>query len=343
MANKMINFRNDYNSPGHPAVLRAVAECAGVKYPGYGTDAASERARSQIAGLLGPGRCADIHFLAGGTQVNLTALSAFLRPHEAVIAPGSAHIYVHETGAIEATGHKVLTVPPVNGKVRAEDVRAVCKSHTDEHMVKPRLLYISQTTELGTVYTKAELSSLREVCDVCGLLFYIDGARLGYALSSEYCDFELRELAGLADVFYIGGTKNGLLFGEALVICNLKLTSDFRFLVKQHGGLLSKGFLLGIQFTALLEGGLYFDLAKQANDAAAKLTEGLRNKGFSFLTETESNQVFPIVPEDAIKRLEENIHFEVWAGADEKGTPIRFVTTWLTTDEEIEAVLGMIR
>jgi threonine aldolase len=259
-----------------------------------------------------------------------------------VIAPGSAHIFVHETGASEATGHKVLTIPPKNGKVYADDVKTVYEAHTDEHMVKPKLLYISQTTELGTVYTKIELAELRQVCDALGLYFYIDGARLGYALSSYFCDFQLNELAGLADAFYIGGTKNGLLFGEALVICNPSLVHEFRYLVKQHGGLLSKGFLLGIQFLAILEDGLYFDLAGQANAVAAKLTEGLKDKGFSFFAETETNQVFPIVSEDVLRRLEEKVLFEVWPGWNGEGIPVRFVTTWQTTDEEIEAVLELI-
>ena len=341
-----INLMNDYNTTCHPKVLEAIREVSDKRFVGYGLDAECERAADVVRQMIG-NPDAFVQFMPGGTQTNLTAVSAFLRPHEAVIAPGSAHIYVHETGAIEATGHKVLTVPPINGKINAEDVRSVCEAHTDEHMVKPKLLYISQTTELGTVYTKAELTALRNVCDVYDLYFYIDGARLGYAIASELCDFQLNELAGLADAFYIGGTKNGLLFGEALVICNLSLASDFRFLVKQHGGLLSKGFLLGIQFLALFEDELYFDLARQSNAAAAKLTEGLKNKGLSFLTVTETNQVFPIVSEATLKRLEEKIHFEVWAGAGrvagEKFTPIRFVTTWLTADEEIEAVLDLIK
>ena len=339
MANKMINFRNDYNSPGHPAVLRAVAECAGVKYPGYGTDAASERARSQIAGLLGPGRCADIHFLAGGTQVNLTALSAFLRPHEAVIAAHSAHIQVHETGAIEAVGHKILLAGG-GDKVTAGEVRRICRLHTDEHMVKPRLVFISQSTELGGVYGLRELADLHAACDELGLLLYLDGARLGVALTAPGSDAALSDIAGLCDAFYIGGTKNGLMFGEALVITNESLKCDFRYCQKQRGGLLAKGFLLGIQFGALFEGGLYFEIAAHANRMAARLREGLEKLGFTFFVDSRTNQLFPIFHTQAVEKLAESFMFEIWEKIDGIYTAIRFVTSWNTTEDEVDALLA---
>jgi threonine aldolase len=359
---------NDYNYTAHPRVLEALQEAEGRRFVGYGDDEECAKAADLVRGLI----CrpdADVHFLPGGTQTNLTALGAFLRPHEAAIAPTGAHINVHETGAIEAVGHKILAVPAHEGKALAEDVRTVCELHNNEHMAKPKLLFVSQTTELGTVYTRAELLALREVCDEYGLLLYIDGARLGCSLAAgagaqpetgQAIGTEqeaisktghslkagvapgLPELADIADAFYIGGTKNGLLFGEALVICNKGLTPEFRYLMKQRGGLLSKGFLLGIQFRAILEDGLYFELARRANAIAVQLSEGLRKAGIPLLTDTASNQVFPCVSDEALHRLEERVLFEVWERKGADGTPIRFVTTWRTTPEEIAAVLELV-
>ena len=331
---------NDYNSTCHPTVLEAIKNVSERRYVGYGADEATAVAVEMIRQMTGLPD-AYVQLMPGGTITNLTAISAFLRPHEAVVAPSIGHIYVHETGAIEATGHKVLTIQAKNGKAQAADVLTIADSHTDEHMVKPKLLYISQTTELGTVYTKAELKLLRNICDEFGMYLYIDGARLGYAVSSKNSDLSIKEIASMADAFYIGGTKNGLLFGEALVICNPSLAADFRHIVKQRGALMSKGFLLGMQFQAILLGGLYFELAAQANDAAARLTEGLRNKGIPLLIETESNQVFPVVQKKTLSRLEEQVVFEVWARSTEAGTPIRFVTSWQTTDEDIESALKL--
>ena len=210
-------------------------------------------------------------------------------------------------------------------------------------MVKPKLLFLSQATELGTVYTSGEMLSLRKVCDEYGMYLYIDGARLGNALESEACDAGLPALSSIADAFYIGGTKNGLLFGEALVICNKSLAPEFRYLMKQRGSLLAKGFLLGVQFRAILEDGLYFELARHANQAAARLSCGLREAGVPLLVGTASNQVFPCVGHDTLLRLEERVLFERWPAESETDTPIRFVTTWQTTEEEISAVLGLVR
>ena len=336
-----INLMNDYNLTAHPLVTLAIQEADGRRFPGYGTDEETAAAIELIRKLTEKPD-ADVHFLAGGTQTNLTAIGAFLRPHEAVAAAGSAHIFMHETGAIEAAGHKVLTSDSSGGKVDPDGVEAVIKAHTDEHMVKPKLLYISQTTELGTVYSLSELTALRKICDKYGLYFYVDGARLGYALASSACDFSLHDLASLTDAFYIGGTKNGLLFGEALVICNQSLSPDFRYLMKQRGGLLSKGFLLGIQFRAILENGLYLDLAREANEKAAMFTRKLTEAGVPLLLGTVSNQVFPCVGEEVLTRLEERVLFERWHTRSDAGIPIRFVTTWQTTDEEIEAVLELI-
>ena len=343
----MINFINDYNSPGHPAVIQAIAEAAGVKYPGYGTDDVCNAARQKIASLLGAQNSgADVHFLVGGTQTNFTAIGAFLRPHEAVIAPDSSHIQVHETGAIEAVGHRILMPrpnPSAPGKISAGDVRLICKTHDNEHMVKPRLVYISQSTELGGVYSLAELRALRAACDDCGLLLYVDGARLAAALTSPVNDAALPDLASLCDAFYLGGTKNGLLFGEALVVMNPALKDDFRYHQKQRGGLLAKGFLLGLQFLAIFENDLYFSLAAHANQKAERLRTGLQKLDISFLVDSGTNQIFPILSNETVAALEKNFQFETWAPVDGQNTAVRFVTSWNTTDDEVGALLTAIR
>ena len=347
----MINFMNDYNSPGHPAVLRAVTDAAPEKYPGYGDDAVSERARQKIRSLLGAHSDAEVHFLAGGTQVNLTAMSAFLRPHEAVIAASSAHIQVHETGAIEAAGHRILpadgdfsgfNAEARCGKLCVEDVRAICRLHTNEHMVKPRLVYISQSTELGGVYSLAELNDLRKACDENNLLLYMDGARLAVALTAPGCDSRLPDVAETCDAFYIGGTKNGLLFGEALVIVNDSLKTEFRYIQKQRGGMLAKGFLLGIQFEALFENELFYTLADHANKTAERLRTGLENQGRRFFVRSLTNQIFPILRTRDVERLERDFLFERWETIDDSFTAIRFVTSWNTTEEEVDALLSHI-
>ncbi|MDR1797750.1 MAG: aminotransferase class I/II-fold pyridoxal phosphate-dependent enzyme [Clostridiales Family XIII bacterium] len=332
---KRVNLLNDYNSPAHPCVLEAIARASGDKFVGYGEDGESDAARAALRSLL-RSPDADIHFLVGGTQANLTAIGAFLRPHEAVIAPASAHINTHETGAVEATGHKILTVDRPDGKIGPADVQGIMGLHGDEHMVKPRLLFISQSTEFGTVYTKAELAALRDVCDNNHLYLYIDGARLGYALTAEKCDFELPELCRIADAFYIGGTKNGLLFGEALVLCNPSLRDDFRYHMKQRGGLLAKGYLLGIQFQALFNDDLYFKMARHANEMAQRLHQLLAASGYAFEIDTESNQLFPIVRKQDIPLLEEQILFNRWNALDGDRASIRLITTWNTTEQEIQ-------
>ncbi|MCL2060224.1 MAG: beta-eliminating lyase-related protein [Oscillospiraceae bacterium] len=363
----MINFKNDYNSPGHPAILKAVADAADSKFPGYGTDEATDRAKQKIAALIGSRGCDGIHFLPGGTQVNLTAVSAFLRPHEAVVAAGSSHVQMHETGAIEATGHRVLLTDShtdaaalylssqaegasgakgapaaQGGKLTADSVRRICEMHTDEHMVKPRLVYISQATELGGVYSLAELRALREACDEHKLLLYMDGARLGVALTSPGVDMGLSDVAALCDAFYIGGAKNGLLFGEALVISNEALGEDFRFIQKQRGGLLAKGFLLGIQFGALFENDLFFKIARHANAMAAKLRAGLEGLGCSFLVASLTNQLFPVLRVEQVAKLEENFLFERWEHIGGDLAAVRFVTSWNTSEDDVDALINTV-
>ena len=336
----MINLMNDYNQTAHPRVLEAIQAATGRRFSGYGTDEETAFAAETVRKLIGRSD-ADIHFLAGGTLTNLTALGAFLRPHEAVISPESSHIYMHETGAIEAVGHKILSFHAKDGKADAESVRAIASSHSNEHMVKPKLLFISQATELGTVYSHADLAALRKVCDEYGLFLYVDGARLANALVSPSCDYTLEDLTGYADAFYIGGTKNGLLFGEALVILNPLLKEEFRYLIKQRGGLLAKGFLLGLQFRALFEDGLWLELARHANDMAERLRQGLIAAGVTLLIENDINQVFLYARPDMMPHLEKHVLFEQWGREEAAGIPIRFVTSWATTEEEVETVLKL--
>ena len=337
----MINLMNDYNQAAHPRVLAAIEKLADRRYAGYGLDEECRAAAADIRTVFG---CpdGDVHLMPGGTLTNLTAIAAFLRPHQAVIAPATAHIYVHETGAIEAVGHKILTASTEDGRLQPRQIEKRIEEQTDEHMAKPGLVYLSQSTEWGTVYRREELTALRDLCHRHGMVLFVDGARLGYALMSERCDMSPAEFAAIPDAFYIGGTKNGLLFGEALVIVNAALRQDFRYLIKQRGGLLAKGFLLGAQFRAIFEEDLYFCLAKTANQTAEKLTEGLKAKGYAFEVPTESNQVFPIVEAAALPRLEAAILFERWHVLTDQRVSIRFVTTWATTEAEISQVLDLM-
>ena len=332
----MHSFQNDYTEGAHPRILDALGRTNLEQTIGYGNDPYTEEAARLIRAQIGRGD-AQVHFLAGGTQTNLVALSAFLRPHEAVISADTGHINVHETGAIEATGHKVLTVPALDSKLTPEHVLSVLRAHTDEHMVKPRTVYISHSTELGTCYTKAELSALRECCLSNGLLLYMDGARLGSALCCS--DLTLPDIAALTDAFYVGGTKNGALFGEALVITNLSLAADIRYIVKQRGGMLAKGRILSLQFVELFRDGLYFEIAAHANGMADRLRDGIRRAGWAFFSESPSNQLFPIFPDELVQKLSEQFRFEIWSKIDETHTCIRLVTSWATQKEAVDAFL----
>lgn len=335
----MLNFRNDYSAGAHPAVLEALCRTNLELTPGYGTDVYCRQAADLIRELCRAPE-SDIHFFMGGTQVNKTALAAFLRPYEAVIAPASAHICVHESGAIEQDGHKVLHLPAPDGKLTAEAVRAAVSAHSGEHMVLPRLVYLSNTTELGTVYTRSELAALRAVCNENDLYLYCDGARLGCAMDAGGTDFA--DYAALCDAFTIGGTKNGLLFGEALVITNPALQPGFRHCMKQQGAILAKGRLLGVQFGAILRDGLYLSLAARSNALARRLTEGLKALGIPLLVDSPSNQVFPLLPTEALQPLAELAAFEVQQLSDDGRTCVRFVTGWNSTEEEVDALLELL-
>jgi threonine aldolase len=334
----MYSFKNDYSEGAHPRILTALMESNFEQEDGYGGDRFTQQAVELIKEKLGR-TDVDVHLLAGGTQTNLTALSAFLRPHEAAIAASTGHILTHETGAIEATGHKILGVVTRDGKLTPSHLKEVLDQHTDEHMVKPRLVYISNSTEIGSIYKKNELEDLRDFCNENMLILFMDGARLGSALCSEENDVELRDLPTLVDAFYIGGTKNGALIGEALVICRESLKEDFRFHMKQKGALLAKGRLLGIQFLELFRDNLFFDLAMHANKMANVLRIELANANLKFLTHSPSNQIFPILPNSLIEELQKKYSFYVWEKVAPDYSAIRLVTSWATKEEEVLAFI----
>jgi threonine aldolase len=330
----MYSFKNDYSEGAHPRILNVLMETNLEQVDGYGEDKYTKKAVELLKERINREDIA-IHLFAGGTQTNLTAISAFLRPHEAVIAANTGHILVHETGAIEATGHKIISVEVEDGKLSPNHIKTVLEAHSDEHMVKPRLVYISNSTEIGSVYTKGELQQLSSFCRERKLFLFLDGARLGSALCSEGNDLELSDLGRMVDAFYIGGTKNGAMIGEALVICNDSLKEDFRFHIKQKGALLAKGRLLGIQFLELFKDNLFFDLAKHANDMAKLLKEGITAAGYSFLINSPSNQIFPIFPNVVIERLQEKYGFYIWQKIGENTSAIRLVTSWATKEEVV--------
>ena len=261
-----------------------------------------------------------------------------------MIAAESGHINVHETGAIEATGHKVITVPGENGKITAGEVRGVCDSHwrdpTHEHIAQPAMVYISNPSEIGTIYTLAELEEISKVCRKCGLPLFMDGARLGYGLACELCDYTLADIAALCDVFYIGGTKVGALFGEAVVITDAALKRDFRYIMKQRGAMLAKGRLLGIQFEALFEDGLYFEISRHATELAMKLRAACTAKGYPFLVDSMTNQQFPILPNSLIERLKVKFAFSLWQPTDAAHTAVRFCTSWATKEEHLDELIA---
>ena len=338
----MIFLKNDYSLGCHPIVLQALVDTNMELHDGYCEDEYCRKAADRIRKLV---KCpeADVHFLPGGTLMNLSALAAFLlRPHWSVISADSGHICVHETGAIEATGHKINHVKTRDGKLRPADIEDVLIFHEDEHYVLPKAIYISDSTETGLIYTKEELQALRDCCDKHGLYIYLDGARLPMALSSEKNDVSFEDLPQICDAFYLGGTKCGAMFGEALVIVNDALKEDMRFLIKQRGALLAKGRLMGVQFDALLEGGLYLDLGDQAVRMATQLAKGIAGKGYEFYLPQESNMVFPMFPKELAEFLATKVMFETYPVVTDTHQCIRLVTSWGTTQEEIKAFLELI-
>ena len=335
-------FFDDYSEGAHPCILDALARTNLQQEPGYVMDAFALEATAFIRERFGTPH-ADVHFVASGTQANLAVLSAILKPYESVIAGEFGHINTHESGSIEATGHKINAVKGHAGKVRPDEVQDMVEMHNFDQMVLPRAVYISQSTELGTVYNKAELEALSEKCREHGLYLYLDGARLGAALASDACDLDPETLTKLVDVFYIGGTKNGALIGEAIVIVNPVLQDHFRYNLRQRGGLLAKGRAVSIQFLELFRDGLYFEIAKHANALAKRLADGIRACGYQTFVDAPTNQVFPIFPNTVIEQLQPNYGFHVWEKFDEQSQVDRLVTSWATDEIAVSEFLTALK
>lgn len=335
----MYSFRNDYSEGCHPKVLEAIAAINGESIVGYGQDAYCGKAAQLIKDLCRAPQAA-VEFLVGGTQTNFTAIGAFLRPWESVICAATGHVNTHEVGAVEGVGHKLLHVQVAgDGKLTPAHILPLVEECRDEHLTLPRLVYISDATETGAVYTKAELTALSACCKDNGLLLFLDGARLGCAFAAQENDLTLPDLARLCDAFYIGGTKNGALMGEALVIANPALQPHFFRMMKREGAVLAKGFLLGVQFQALLEDGLYWRIAKNSVDTAQALQAGLEELGFPMMTPSSTNQIFPILPDSLLPELDKIATYEVWSKQDETHTIVRFVTSFAT---EMTSVTGLL-
>ena len=340
----MIRFECDYATGAHPKVMEKLMATNLEECPGYGVDDHCQNAARMLKELCEAPE-ADVHFLVGGTQTNMTVIAAALRPHQGVISTVMGHINDHETGAVEATGHKILGVPSQDGKLTAQQILDVCHAHyTDpsvEHKVQPGMVYISHPTEMGTVYTKAELEAIRAACDQYNLPLFVDGARLVYGLAAS--DITLPDMARLCDVFYFGGTKAGLLFGEAVVITNKALNADFRYLIKQRGGMLAKGRLLGVQFEALLEDGLYREIGQRAVAQAMRIRKAIQDKGWELMIDSPTNQQFPVVPNDKLAKLNEKYSNCFWNAVGDDHCAVRYCTAWSSRDEDIDALIADIQ
>ena len=346
----MLHFDSDYMEGAHPAIIERLAATNLEQTPGYGTDAHCERARALVREAC---ECpeAEVFFLVGGTQANATVIDALLRPTQGVLSSAAGHIAVHEAGAIEATGHKVLCLPYADGKIAGDAVRDWCcgffADETWDHMVAPGMVYISHPTEYGTIYSKAELEAIAAACREWELPLFIDGARLGYGLAAPGADLTLPDIARLADVFYLGGTKVGALFGEAVVFTRPELARAFFTLTKQHGGLLAKGRLLGLQFETLLEaadGGepLYFAGARHGVEMALRLKEGFAAHGYELAFDSPTNQQFVVLDAAARERLSAHATFETWETYDDGSAVVRFVTSWATREEDVDALIALL-
>ena len=338
----MIRFECDYTEGCIPEILEAIAKENRTQLCGYSEDPVCDKARAKIKALCG-NEDVDVHFLGGGTQTNTTVIAAALRPYQGVISVDAGHINCHETGAIEATGHKVLPIFNKTGRLTAAQIRNYCAAHwndaTHEHIVQPAMVYLSHPAENGTLYSLQELTEIRKACDEWNLTLFVDGARLGYALASAVNDVSIQDLARLTDVFYIGGTKCGALMGEAVVIRNKALKKDFRYMIKRQGGMLAKGWLLGVQFDTLLENDRYLHVCKHAVDQALRIKEAFEQKGCKFLIESHTNQQFPILHKDILKKFDENYTYSVWQHMDKDHTAVRFCTSWATTKEQVDQLI----
>lgn len=336
------SFKNDYSEGCHPNILQALLQYNLDQQAGYGEDEYSLKAKELIRAKINS-KDSDIYFVSGGTQANLIVISSVLKPYQCAVSASTGHILNNETGSIEATGHKILSIETEDGKLRPSDIIPVLENHRNvPHQVMPKMVYISNSTELGTVYQAKELEELSAFCKQNHLYLFMDGARLGHGLTSEISDLTLERVAELTDIFYLGGTKNGALIGEAIVINNPVLQEDFAFNIKQKGALLAKGRLLGIQFLELMKNDLYFDLAKHANQQAMKIKHAFQAKGIKFLSDTYTNQIFPIVSNELIQVLSERFEFYVWKKVNEEFSAIRLITSWSTGDEAVNGFIGII-
>ncbi len=339
----MVYFDSDYMVGAHPLVMQRLVDTNMLHTPGYGRDRFTAEARQTILDLCGIADYGDVFFLEGGTQANAVVIDRLLDHNDGVVAADTAHINVHEAGAIESNGHKILTLQGENGKISAPLLRRYIedfyKDDTNRYMVRPGMVYISFPTELGTIYTRSELEEINRVCADYNIPLYIDGARLAYGLAAENCDVTIRDIASLSDVFYIGGTKCGALFGEAVVTRRRELLPRFDSLIKLHGATLAKGRLLGVQFQTLFTDGLYDKIGKHAVQMAMRLKNGFVSKGYKLFIDSPTNQQFFILPNEVIDRLRSVASFELWGSRGEQSTPVRFVTDWSTTESDIDTLL----
>jgi threonine aldolase len=336
------NFRNDYTTGCHPDILQALIKYNMDEEDGYGDDRFSKSAAALIKEKVQNEQSA-VYFVSGGTQANLTIIASILKPFESVIAADTSHIYVHETGAIEATGHRIQTIVSSDGKVKPADIQLQLNKFEEVHTTMPRMVYISNSTEVGTIYNRAELVALSEFCRQKELILFLDGARLSAALASSENELTLADLGKYTDVFYIGGTKAGTLLGEAIVINNPKLQDNFLYHLKQRGALLAKGRVLGIQFLALFSGNLFFDVGRHANNMAQKMAFSIANLGFSFLASTTTNQIFPILPDKIIEELQKDYLFYIWRSVNEQASAIRLVTSWSTDESAVDEFINDLK
>ena len=341
----MIYFLSDYSQGAHPKVMEALERTNMEHSNGYGLDEHCEHAAEIIKAMIGIEEC-QVYMMVGGTPCNVTTIAASLRPYEAVIALRTGHAYFHETGAVEATGHRIVAMDGINGKMTPELIDKAWEEYEDEHTPLPKMVYISQPTECGSLYSKEEMTAIRNTCLEKNMFLYVDGARLGAALTAEENDLSIRELAQLCDAFYIGGTKNGALFGEALIITNHEIDDHFRFMMKRQCSLLAKGRLIGVQFEALLEGGensIYFEMAAHANEMAKIIRDELSSLGIEFYGVSQTNQVFPVLPASIVTELKKEFAFYEWAPEKDGKISIRLVTAWGTKKEEVECLVQAIK
>ncbi|MBQ4267066.1 MAG: aminotransferase class I/II-fold pyridoxal phosphate-dependent enzyme [Clostridia bacterium] len=340
----MIRFESDYTQGAVPEIIEALIKTNMEQTPGYGEDKYCLSAAEKIKKEL---KCDDIdvHFLVGGTQTNFTFIASCLRPHEGVVCASTGHINVHETGAVEATGHKILPIPSFDGKINAQQIEEMVINHENdasfEHITKPKMVYLSMPTENGTIYSKAELQEIYDCCKRKNLILYIDGARLGYALMCKENDVAFSDLPKLCDAFYIGGTKVGALFGEALVIVNDKYKEDFRYIEKQKGAMLAKGRLLGLQFDTLFTDGLYFEISKHAMKLADRIRDTFKAKGIKLLYDSPTNQLFPMLTDEQMNNLKNDFSFSYW-GRNEELNTVRFCTSWATQESDVDTLIKAI-